>query len=388
MERMKGPEGHTGERASVLVVDDEVAIRESVRRLLEASGFAAETAATGEEAMASLARRAVDLVLLDINMPGASGLEVASRIRSDPRLSDVAILCATGLDDPEHRVAALETGADDFIGKPFTSRELLTRVRVLVDRRRAQRELNESLARIERLERWRDDLVNMLVHDMRNLLAGTIGYLDLAMDCIHDPEAAARDIQKARATATRLQKMLGEALDLRRLEDGKMPLEFAWFDPEPLLAELVDGLGAFAATRRKSLTVLPSPERTKVYADRTLLARVIENLVVNAVKYSGKGVHIFVGVVPALPGWTGIFVDDEGPGIAPEVRARLFEKFAATAKLEPGEERGRGFGLAFVKLAVEAQGGKVSAQGREPTGTRFLVELPGAPREERGEASG
>ena len=117
---------------SVLVVDDEAALRRTLRASLVTSGFAVEEAGNGPEAIAAIQRRSFDLVLLDVNMPGMSGVEVCRQIRAvAPR---TGIVMVTVRDAEEDKIRALDAGADDYVTKPFRFRELIARVRAVLRR--------------------------------------------------------------------------------------------------------------------------------------------------------------------------------------------------------------------------------------------------------------
>jgi two-component system phosphate regulon response regulator OmpR len=125
---MSGPEPH------LLVVDDDARLRELLRRYLVDNGFRVTTASDAAEARATLAGFAFDLVVLDVMMPGESGLELTRALRRD---GDVPILLLTAMGEPEARVNGLEEGADDYLSKPFEPRELVLRIRNVLQRRLA-----------------------------------------------------------------------------------------------------------------------------------------------------------------------------------------------------------------------------------------------------------
>jgi DNA-binding response OmpR family regulator len=116
---------------TVLVVDDEPTIREVVARYLERDGFVVDSAATGVEALSLIASRAPDLIVLDLMLPGVTGIEILAEVR---RTSDVPIIVLTARDDETDRVTGLELGADDYVVKPFSPRELAARVRSVLRR--------------------------------------------------------------------------------------------------------------------------------------------------------------------------------------------------------------------------------------------------------------
>ena len=122
--------------ARILVVDDEAAIRETIGYALRSEGFDVEERETGEEALAAIGANAWDVVVLDVMLPGVSGIEVCRRVRAE---SDVPILMLTARDAEVDRVVGLEAGADDYVGKPFSMAELVSRVRAILRRRELDR---------------------------------------------------------------------------------------------------------------------------------------------------------------------------------------------------------------------------------------------------------
>jgi two-component system, OmpR family, phosphate regulon response regulator OmpR len=119
----------------LLVVDDDARLRELLRRYLSDNGFRVTLAADAREARASLASFAFDLIVLDVMMPGESGLELTHALRTDPKLPRVPVLLLTAMGEPEDRINGLETGAADYLAKPFEPRELVLRIRNILERR-------------------------------------------------------------------------------------------------------------------------------------------------------------------------------------------------------------------------------------------------------------
>lgn len=125
---------------TVLVVDDEEMLVNLLRRQLDTQGYEVLTATDGLSALSIARRHRPDLVILDISMPGLSGLDVCERLRGDLMLEHILILFLTGRDEVQDRVKGLETGADDYLPKPFDTNELLARVRALLRRIRTEDE--------------------------------------------------------------------------------------------------------------------------------------------------------------------------------------------------------------------------------------------------------
>ena len=132
MAAMSDPEPH------LLVVDDDVRLRTLLRRYLSDNGFRVTLAADATEARASLTSFAFDLIVLDVMMPGETGIELTRSLRSETRQPRVPILLLTAMGEPEHRITGLEQGADDYLAKPFEPRELVLRIRNILERRGAR----------------------------------------------------------------------------------------------------------------------------------------------------------------------------------------------------------------------------------------------------------
>ena len=137
--------------AIILIVDDEESIRELISYNLRKEGFFVETAASGEEALQKIFRQKVDLVLLDWMIPEPDGLEICRRMRSNPQTANLPVIMLTVKDDEIDKVLGLEIGADDYVTKPFSPRELIARIRTnLRNRRNVQPETTSDKKVVER----------------------------------------------------------------------------------------------------------------------------------------------------------------------------------------------------------------------------------------------
>jgi two-component system, OmpR family, phosphate regulon response regulator OmpR len=136
---MSEPEPH------LLVVDDDARLRGLLRRYLSDNGFRVTLAADAQEARASLASFAFDLIVLDVMMPGESGLELTRALRTEPKLPRVPVLLLTAMGEAEDRVSGLEAGAADYLAKPFEPRELVLRIRNIMDRRAVGDDADRSI---------------------------------------------------------------------------------------------------------------------------------------------------------------------------------------------------------------------------------------------------
>ena len=142
----------------ILVVDDEPAIGDAVAYALRASGFEVDTFADGESALEAARATGYDVLVLDVRLPGLSGIEICRRLRDE---SDVPILILTAMDAEVDRVLGLEAGADDYVTKPFSIAELVSRVRAILRRRELDRASGGAVRRVGSLE------LDLNRHDVR-----------------------------------------------------------------------------------------------------------------------------------------------------------------------------------------------------------------------------
>jgi PAS domain S-box-containing protein len=247
---------------------------------------------------------------------------------------------------------------------------------VLVARRTAELQaasesLSASLAKLQELEGLRDDLVKMIVHDMRGLLLVVLANLELArVEVEGQPKS---DIDDAMGAAQEVNKMANTLLDVSRLEEGKMPITLAPCDLAALSGTAAVALRALDATR--TIEVSPSPP---VFAtcDAGLMRRVLDNLIGNAIKHTPEGGRVRVQAERAGVR-VRVAVQDDGPGVPAERLPRIFDKFGWTKPGGTKTMHSAGLGLAFCKLAVEAHGGSIAVANASPRGAVFTIELPG-----------
>jgi signal transduction histidine kinase len=220
------------------------------------------------------------------------------------------------------------------------------------------------------VERLRDDLTHTMVHDLRNPLSGISTSLALFdFDALDSTQRELLTI--AAQSADRMLGLVNAILDVSRLESGQMPLERAAVDADLLAAEAVRLQTALAAERRLQLQNAVPAGLPAVNVDPTLIGRVLQNLIGNAIKFTPAGGRVTLNARRA-GSRLEMSVSDTGPGIAPELLGKLFQKFVTGHE----KERGSGLGLAFCRLAVEAHGGRLSVESAPERGTTFRFTLP------------
>jgi len=355
-------------RPSILVVDDTPANLQLLVGMLHEHGYRVRPVTSGRHALTAVRSEPPDLILLDITMPEMDGYEVCRRLKEDPATREIPVLFLSALTETADKVKAFAAGGLDYVSKPFQIEEVAARVRTHLQLRRQQRELQDSLARERELERLRDNLTHLVVHDMRSPLLALSLTLEMVREKAGPAEVAL--IESARSGVASLVGMVNEMLDVSRLESGALPLKRETIELAALAREAVESLRLLA---REMDVRVAADGPVPVSADRDLIRRVLANLVGNAIKFAPTRGHVQVRIGTA-DGAARVEVTDDGIGIAPEHHARIFEKFG---QVEDGaKRRGTGLGLTFARMAVEAHGGRIGVISAPGRGSTFWFTLP------------
>ncbi len=367
----------------ILVVDDNAQNRALARATLEDEGYTVIVAENGEEGLRVVESERPDCVLLDVRMPGTDGFAVCARIRALRVGSDVPVVFLTALRDVDTFDRALRAGGDDFLTKPVRPTELVLRVQSALKLRRMSAELREHY---ELVRRQRDDLIRLqlqkerlsafVVHDLKN----PVSTLDLhAQLLLKEPSLTPRareSVQHIRDEARSLSRMILNLLDISKSEEGRLVARPTSVDLGALTAEIFEAFELRA--RNAQLTLARQVDVHRILADPDLLRRVLENLMDNALRHAPAHSTLQLSVVPG-GGATLIRIADAGRGIPSEQREKVFEPFVqGEAEAALATRTGRGLGLAFSRLAVEAHGGTIWVEDANP-GAVFCVRLPDGP---------
>lgn len=360
-------------QGNILVVDDTAENLRLLANMLGDKGFEVRPVPSGRLALQAAERSVPDLILLDISMPEMDGYEVCRRLKENPALREVPVIFLTALTDTADKLKAFGIGGVDYITKPFQLDEVLARAKVHIALRRAQRELLENYERLRELEKLRDNLVHLVVHDMRTPLAVVMGNLDLVRMFAGDALSvdALRGMNSAAQGVRNLCNMTNDLLDVSKLEEGKMVLKMETCEVMELAHEVAVGISTLDA--RRVITVeRDSP--IKASCDIGILRRIFQNLLSNAVKHTPDGSAIRVTATD-IGDKIRVSVLDSGRGVPIEAREKIFEKFGTLDARSDQKYHSAGLGLAFCKLAIHAHGGRIGVDQRSEGGSAFWFEL-------------
>ncbi|WP_165971255.1 hybrid sensor histidine kinase/response regulator [Luteimonas terrae] len=351
----------------ILVVDDQPANLRVVSSLLSRHGYEVQTAPDGAEALAMLEARQFDLLLLDMLMPNMDGFALLGEIKQNPDLLRLPVVFLTVAQDRELLLRAFDSGAVDYVTKPFMPEELLARVNAHVG-------LKQTRDRLERIARERQELVNLVAHDLKNPLSSIWFASDMLVKNETKPERIPR-----------YHKMIHESAEdalgyIRRyLETQDTSRKAAEAAQATGLRDVLDWIVARYAMQFEDRGVLlqaRAPDVTPMVAiDGLVLRQVAENLISNAIKYAPDS-NVDISLRGGGAGFWQLLVEDRGPGIARDLQHALFRPFQRLAHAGKDDGRSSGLGLSLAKQIIVDLGGQLWYEDREGGGARFIIELP------------
>ncbi|MBL9138022.1 MAG: hybrid sensor histidine kinase/response regulator [Verrucomicrobiales bacterium] len=355
----------------IMIVDDtaeNLQLLEAFLRNLQYQVFALPS---GEMALRAAAKEKPDLILLDIVMPGLSGYEVCQRLKADPVLAEIPIIFLSALDEAWDKVRAFEVGGVDYVTKPIQVEEVRMRILTHLELSRQRNELRAHVEKLQELERLREDLTHMIIHDLRSPLAVVELNLELIKSVLdtRDPEIL-EPLADATSHARRLAEMISQLLDVGRLESGRMPLTFAECDLLDVVQSVQKSVAGLGGGRPINLTQSGS---TTSQCDSELVSRVLGNLLINAFKFTPEGGTVDLSVEGSEDA-VRVRVSDRGKGVPAELQRAIFEKFGQASRR--AGRPGFGVGLAFCRLAIEAHGGQIGVQSEVGKGSTFWFSIP------------
>jgi signal transduction histidine kinase len=379
--------GSSLEPARVLVVDDTDANRYAVARVLRNAGLEVLEAATGREGLRMTRSEQPDLLLLDVKLPDMLGFEVTDQLKSSPETAHIIILnVSASYTDVDSQVLGLGRGADAYLLHPIEPAVLVATVRALLRLRNAERRLAALLserdaltAQLEQALHVRDEFLSMATHELRGPLHALMLRLEslrrsYALDAAGvTPEKAESTLRASIKQIDRLVRLLEDLLDISRMTESGIRLELEDVDLSEVVRDVAERMSDQCVQVGCEVLLHASAPVVGRW-DRMRLDQVFTNLLSNALRYSaGKPIEVHV---------TGdgeravLVVRDQGVGISPEHRQRIFERFERVESDRTGTSFG--LGLWIVHRIVDALGGRADVESELGKGATFSVELPQA----------
>lgn len=247
--------------------------------------------------------------------------------------------------------------------------------RDITELRRVQKELETTNARLTVTQELKDELVSYVVHDLKGPLTTILTLADLILSGEDTRDQMEDDVRGILLAGRRLSSLVMDLLDVHVAEDGALELSRSNIAVAAFLDEAGDAaVGRVGGARDR--IVIEADDDLRLHGDRSLLMRLVLNLVDNCVKYGPDDGTIRIEATRGSKGRVRLGVTDEGPGVPEHLRERIFDRYARAERDSFRSEDSRGLGLRFCKVVADAHGGEIWVEDAEPRGARFCVELP------------
>jgi len=385
----------------LLIVDDLPENLMALEASIRDEAWSIHQARSGEEALALLLEHEFALAILDVQMPGMNGFELAELIRGMARTRHLPIVFVSAAGkELDYAFKGYENGAVDFLYKPLDAYAVKSKVQVFVDLYRQRTELRRQLAALEESRRrqqalvaelqtaqidlkhalqMRDEFMSMVVHELRTPLSVLAMEVRVRQHQVaagnttfFSPENLSRMFERDQRQVRSLTRLIDDMLDVSQIQHGKLSIRRDRCDLAAMLRRVV----AEVQGQRSDVPITLKADGVDVVGDwdEFRLEQVVVNLLTNALRYgAGKPIRVELS---QLPGAASIRVSDQGVGIAPDDKARVFEQFVRVG--DRMRAPGLGLGLYITKQLVEAHGGTISVDSTLGEGSTFTVALPTA----------
>ena len=377
--------GGPDRRAAVLVVDDSASNRKAVEAILEPLDVDVVHAASGADALRQLLSRDFALMLLDVRMRDLDGFETAALIRQRPRNRDTPIIFVTAYDQSEADLSrGYSLGAVDFIHTPLHPDVVRAKVSVFVELYHRTAEVKDLYVDAQEASRAKSEFLNMAAHELRTPLSVVRGYVSMMLDGTFPvAPGSLAPLEIVDRKAAELNAIVDSMLMTARIDEGRVPTEVETVDLVRAANEAVARAEGRRALLGAELTCEAAARAVPVSADPTHVARILDNLVNNALTYCAGTPRVLVTVEHG--GSPRVSVEDNGVGIPGGREQAIFDRFVRIEDKAVGPTQGTGLGLYISRELARLAGGDLylehSAAGR---GSRFVLTLPAVPASRAG----
>lgn len=347
---------------TILIVDDDPTSRTIIHDLLRLEGYEVKEAASVTEAMEAARANDPDVVIAELMTASIDGIELCRTMRAEERTRGTPIIMMTALDSREDMALALDAGATDFLAKPVSGIEVRTRVRAMMRVAHARQTLEQLLA-------LRTDFTNMVIHDLRNPLQVISFSTEALQKKLTEPSPP---LIRIRAQVSRLQQLIDDVLVVAKSDAGVLIAHVCEIDANEMVQLVVED--CLPAAARLEISILTNIDvQWPLFVDPSLLRRCLENLVLNAIKFSPAKGKVTIDLLQQR----GLRIDviDEGSGVPDSFRQSLFQPFVTLQQAYPNVKQ-TGLGLAFCRMVAEAHGGTIAVLPSEGSGSDFRICIP------------
>jgi two-component system sensor histidine kinase/response regulator len=352
----------------ILIVDDEHANQFLLEGLLTANGYETMTASDGVECLSILQNERPDLILLDIMMPKMSGIEVLQEMADSGDLMQIPVIIVSAKSTTVDIKKALETGAIDYIKKPFEEIELLARVNAGIRLKTKEDHLREMLAQ-------REEFVRIISHDLRSPFTAIDGFASMLLSDENLNSDQKMSLQQIVDSVGYSQEYFNKLLSWAKLEQNEIELNKKRVN----LSHIINSSLRFHQKKaeKKSIQLIIDIDSSRfIEADEIFFRQVVENLLSNAIKFTPSG-----GIVKCISVAEGnacrLIISDTGIGMPPDLSPEeLFNKRIISSRRGTNNEKGTGIGLGICKKILDAHNFGITYERNASGGSDFIVSFP------------
>lgn len=371
----------------ILIVDDSPENIISLKKVLEKNDFEVDTASSGEEALKKILKKSYVLIILDVQMPGMDGFEVAEAISGYSKAKETAIIfLSAATADVTLITRGYSSGGLDYISKPVDMNILLLKVKTFYRIYEQSRALNEMQITLRQeiefrkeAERKKDEFISIASHELKTPMTSIKGYIQLLERSLdkNDKETIRTRLHKVQNQIEKLNLLIADLLDISKIESGKLKFNKQYF----CFNEVLDHIIEVMQQSNPQVKIIKSGSLArKVFGDEMRIEQVIINFITNAIKYGPDGEEIHINL-ELRDNEIHFSVKDFGIGMSEEHQQKIFEKFY---RIEETSERfqGLGIGLYICQEIIDRHNGKIGVKSTAGKGSEFYFNLPLSPEKE------
>jgi len=365
-------------KRTILIIDDDEALRIGLAATLQRKGFTIESAGNGQAGLEKARLTRPDLIICDVMMPPPDGFELRRLLSQEPALAAIPFIFLTARSGIEDRLSGIANGADDYITKPFDPKELVARVEAVF--RRVELEQAHGRAQMktiadQEMEKFKHEVLQNIHHELRTPLTNIMLPLEAILQSkFTDPEQQVHFIRIALSNADRLESLSTDFILLTNLDHGNLNTVRQPIDVDVHI--LAPARRRMQRYQDKQLQLVTHVSVLgEIRAPRKEFTHIVIHLLDNAFKFSLPGGTVELSVSSDAAGNTTVGVSDQGPGIPVELRQKVFERYFQRSQGNTREYEGLGVGLAIAKAVMDKLGGTLRILD-VPTGCRLGLYLP------------
>ncbi|SFH79648.1 hybrid sensor histidine kinase/response regulator [Halpernia frigidisoli] len=365
----------------ILIVDDSPENIISLKKVLEKNGFEVDTALSGEEALRKILKKSYVLIILDVQMPGMDGFEVAEAITGYSKAKETAIIFLSAASANVNLITrSYSSGGLDYISKPVDMNILLLKVKTfyrIYEQSRAlhemQIELRKEIEFRKEAEQKKDEFISVASHELKTPMTTIKGYIQLLERSLdtNNMDVVKNRLHKVQNQVEKLNLLIADLLDISKIESGKLQFNKKYFSFDQLIDQIIEPM----QQANPGVKIIKKNKINEdVYGDEMRLEQVIINFISNAIKYAPETAEIVIN--SEVRGNEIYFsVQDYGIGMTEEHRQKIFEKFY---RIEETSSRfqGLGIGLYICQEIIDRHLGKLGVNSKLHEGSEFYFQIP------------